>query len=269
MSATALPLHCRDDGHGPAILLLHGLGGDHTLWNRVATDLATDHRVLAPDLRGHGRSAAPPDASFGFAEMEADLLRLLEEKGETAVDLGGRSAGALLALQYALDHPERVRSLVVVGAATHADQHTRSVLDRWAETLRTEGFDAYILRLAKDLFYPDWIEAHLDFLDRVREQQRQDGGRAVVGWGRAIRAFDLRGRLGRLRAPTLIIQAVDDQVVDAAHGRLLRQSIWGSELRLFAETGHLVPVERPTETGASIRQWVDAASHRPADPRAG
>lgn len=250
-------------------MLLHGLGGDHTLWNAVATSLARTHRVLVPDLRGHGRSPAPPGAPFGFPEMEADLLRLLEEKGVGVAHLVGLSAGALLALQFALDHPDRVGSLVVVGAATHLDQHTRAILDRWAKTLRTDGFEPYILRLAKDLFYPDWIEAHLEFLDRVREQQGRDHGRAILGWGQAIRAFDLRGRLGRLRVPTLIVQAVDDQVIDAAHGRLLRQSIWGAELKLFAQTGHLVPVERPVELAAAIQEWVDGAADRPADPRAG
>ncbi len=272
MSTPPLPapvsLHCRDEGAGPAILLLHGLGGDHTIWNGILPELVRRHRVLAPDLRGHGRSQAPPGSTFSFREMESDVAALLDQKQLEGVHLVGLSAGAFLALHLALDLPARVRSLIVIGGATHCDQHTRAVADRWAETFQKEGFDAYLLRLLKDLFYPDWIDAHMEFLDRVREQQKRENARSVIGWGNAMRSFDLRGRLGKVKAPTLIGHGVDDQVVDAAHGRLLRQSIWGSELKLFAQTGHLVPLERPAETVDSIVGWVEKAETRDPKPPA-
>ena len=263
-SSEPLTLSVRDDGQGPALLLVHGLGGDHTVWNQVAAELSRDHRVLLPDLRGHGRSPAPPGSTFGFSEMEGDLLRLLDQRQVERVHWVGLSAGALLGLQFALDHPDRLASLTVLGAATHCDNHTRAIVDRLAEAYRTDGFDGYILRLLKDLVYPDWIDAHMEFADQLREQQRREQGRGVLEWSRAIRSFDLRGRLGRIKVPTLIIQAVDDQVIDAAHGRVLRQSIWGSELKLLAETGHLIPVERPAETSAAIREWVGRAHPSPA-----
>ncbi|HYK92836.1 MAG TPA: alpha/beta fold hydrolase, partial [Thermoplasmata archaeon] len=249
-------LHRRDEGSGETILLVHGLGGDHALWNPVIASLAPDFRVIAPDLRGHGRSEAPPGSAFSFAELSGDLLHLLDELGVNQVHLVGLSAGAFLGLQLALQQPARLKSLVVIGAATHCDNHTRAIADRWISTYQKEGFDAYVLRLLKDLYYPDWIEAHLDVADALRAQQEHEHGRGVLEWGKAIRSYDLRGRLGRITVPTLIVQAVDDQVIDPAHGRLLRQSIPGSELKLFAQTGHLVPVERPRETTEAIREWV-------------
>ncbi len=265
----AAALYCAEQGEGPAILLLHGLGGDHSVWNAVVPELARHHRVLAPDLRGHGRSVAPAGSTFTFREMEADVEGLLDAKGLASAHLVGLSAGAFLSLHLALDRPTRVKSLVVIGGATHCDNHTRAVADRWAETYQKEGFDAYLLRLLKDLFYPDWIEAHLEFADRVREQQKRGDARSVIGWGTAMRSFDLRGRLGKIKAPTLLVQGVDDQVVDPAHGRLLRQSIWGSELRLLAQTGHLVPLERPAETAEAIGGWVDRVEAAGGSPAGG
>jgi pimeloyl-ACP methyl ester carboxylesterase len=86
-----------------------------------------------------------------------------------------------------------------------------------------------------------------------------------VRWRSAIREFDLRGKVGRIRAPTLIVHAMDDQVMDVAHARLLRQSIPGAEFKLFAQTGHMVPVERPSEAGAAIEQWVARTLGPPAE----
>jgi 3-oxoadipate enol-lactonase len=252
-------LHLREEGTGPAVLLLHGLGGDHTVWNEVIRPLAADHRVLAPDLRGHGRSAAPVDATYSFAEMQADVLHLLETKELSKVHLVGLSAGGFLSLQMALSAPERLRSLVTIGAASHCDAHTRAMGERWAETLKDQGFDAYVLRLLKDLYYPDWVEAHVEYVDRLRSSLRREDQRGAVAWGLAVRSFDLRGRTGRIRLPTFVIHGVDDQVVDSAHARLLRVSIPGAQLRLFPQTGHLVPVERPAETVTAIREWVARA----------
>jgi 3-oxoadipate enol-lactonase len=259
----------RDEGHGPPILLLHGLGGDHTVWNAVVPKLLPDHRVLLPDLRGHGKSTAPPGSAFGFSEFEADLEALLDKVGEPSVHIVGLSAGGFLGLQLAVDHPARARSLVVMGAAAHCDGHTRAIAERWAETFRTEGYDAYILRLLKDLFYPDWIEANLDFADRLREDRADWDPRGAVSWAQVLRSFDHRGPLGRLQMPTLVVHGVDDQVVDPAHGRLLRQTIRGAELRLFRDTGHMIPIERPAETADLLKEWVarqEAARGNSASP---
>ena len=57
-----------------------------------------------------------------------------------------------------------------IAGAVNVDNHTRAIMDRWVETYQKEGFDGYVLRLAKDLYYPDWMESHLDYIDRLRAQ---------------------------------------------------------------------------------------------------
>jgi 3-oxoadipate enol-lactonase len=259
-------LHHLDEGRGPTILLLHGLGGDHAVWNSLLPTLTKEFRVLAPDLRGHGRTPAPAGASLDFAEHEADLRHLLESAGVARAHLVGLSAGALLALRFTVDDPTRVASLVSIAGAVNVDNHTRAITDRWVETYQKEGLDAYVLRLAKDLYYPDWIEAHLEYVDRLRSQSAELEYGSVVRWREAIRQFDLRGRVGKIRVPTLIVHAMDDQVMDVAHARLLRQSIPGAELRLLAQTGHMVPIERPEETATTIRDWVRKVESKNGGP---
>ena len=205
---------------------------------------------------------------MGFSEHEGDLGRMLDQRGLSSVNVVGLSAGGFLALRWAFDHPERVRSLVLIGAASHCDAHTRAVAERWAETLRTAGFDAYLLRLLKDLFSPDWMEAHMELADRWKTELRGRDLKSAELWGRAIKGFDVRARLGSLRLPTLVMQGMDDAVIDASHGRLLRQAIPGAKLKLFANTGHMVPIEHAVETTTAIADFVRAIEvGRPPAPR--
>lgn len=255
-------LYARREGSGPPILLVHGVGGNHTVWNQVIPLLAPEFSVIAPDLRGHGRTPAPEGSHFTYAELEGDVLRLLDHDRIASAHLVGLSGGSLLVLRLALDQPDRVRTLTMVSGAAYTDPHTRAVAERWAETLAKDGPDAFALRLLKDLYYPDWIEDHLDVADAVREEvKHQDFGPAVK-WSHAMQVFDERARVGSVRRPTLIVQAMDDAVVDASHGRILRQSIPGAQIRILAETGHMVPVERPRETAEAIATFVRSAESR-------
>ncbi len=249
----------RDEGQGPVVLLLHGIGANHTVWNGLVPVLATSFRILAPDLRGHGRTPAPAGSTLTFDELEADVLELLRSRDVSSAHVVGVSGGALLGLKLALDHPERVRSLIMISGAAYVDQHTRSVADRWKETLESEGPDAFALRVLKDLYYPDWIEAHLDYADVVRALAPKTDFAPAWKWAQAMQGFDERNRIAGLRKPTLIIQAMDDLMIDASHGRILRQTIPGAQIRIFPQTGHMVPIERPEETATAIREFVTAA----------
>lgn len=257
-AAAPIELSCRTEGSGAPILLLHGIGGNHTVWNDVIPGLSKEFLVMAPDLRGHGRSPVPAGSTLTFAEMMGDVVRLMDDRGLASAHVVGLSGGALLALRMTLDRPDRVRSLTMVSGATYTDAHTRSIAERWSETYLKEGPDRFALRLLKDLYYPDWIEANLDFADAVREQvKHQDFGPAVK-WAKSMAAFDERKRIASVVRPTLIVQAMNDAVIDASHGRILRQSIPGAQIRILTETGHLIPVERPKELLEAIVTFVRA-----------
>lgn len=222
--------------------------------------LASEFRVIAVDLRGHGRSPLPEDSAFTFAEFGDDVDFTLDQLGVRTPFLAGLSAGGFLALDLALRFPDRWRGLVLLGSAAQCDGHTRAVGEHWAETYRTEGPDAYALRLLKDLYYPDWIEAHLEVADRLRAEVKTQDLRAAIRWGLEVRQFDVRSRVGKIRLPTLVLHGMDDRVVDSSHARYLRQSIPGAALKLFARTGHFVPVERPDEVVAAIAEFARGAA---------
>jgi 3-oxoadipate enol-lactonase len=247
-------------------VLLHGLGADRSVWDQVVPDLAREFRVLAPDLRGHGRSAAPAGSTFSFAEIEGDLVELLRDAQVERAHVVGLSAGGFVALRWALTAPTYFQSLTVVNGAPHCDNHTKAVVDRWAETYRSEGLDAYVLRLVKDVFYPDWVDAHLEIVDRMRDELARSDLSNLLAWTAAVRSFDLRGRLMKVTTSTRILQSMDDSVVDGSHGRLLRVSIPGADLKLFPQSGHLLPLEKPVETAEAIREMVRSVENRSPSP---
>lgn len=252
-------LNVRELGHGPTIAFLHGLGGDHTVWNDVARRLEGEFRSLLIDLRGHGRSPLPPGSTLSFEEMEADLLRVLDQRSPSPVYLVGLSAGAFLALRTTRDQPGRVHGLVLVNGSAYCDNHTREILESWKQELREGGEDALALRLIKDLYLREWAEDHLDHLDEMRRRWRGSELEGLLLWTSQVESFDMRGKLSVIRAPTLILQGMSDVVVDPSHGRYLRQSIPGSELKIYRETGHLMPTERPEQTAEAIGGFVRAA----------
>jgi 3-oxoadipate enol-lactonase len=265
----AVDLFVREEGSGDPVLLLHGLGGDHTIWDYQIPTLAKHYRVLAPDLRGHGRSPNLGGARYTFEEHEGDIRKLLDDRKTGPVHLAGLSGGGLLALRLLVDDPGRIRSLALFGAMGHMDNHTRAVGQGWAEILREEGPAAYSRRLAMDLFAPDWLEAHMDLAERIAKSQEKRDLKGVVQWALSMTNYDLRSRLGKVRTPTLILHGLDDNVVDPSHARLLRQAIPGSQVRLFPNTGHLIPIERPEETAQILMDWFAKNSTPKASPASG
>lgn len=264
---TPVELFVREAGSGDAVLLLHGLGGDHTIWDYQIPVLSRSYRVLAPDLRGHGRSPVPENARYTFEEFQGDLQKLLDDRQAVPAHVVGLSGGGLLSIRFALDHPSHVRTLALFAAMGHMDNHTRAVGQNWTDTLRDDGPEAYSRRLAMDLFAPDWAEAHLDLAERIAKSQEARNLRGATQWALAMRDFDVRPRLARISVPTLIVQGMEDNVVDPSHARLLRQAIRQSEVRLLPNTGHLIPVEHPDETTQMLLEWF--GRHSSARPTPG
>lgn len=264
-----LELWTQDKGKGPPVVLLHGVGGSHAVWNGVRPGLEEQFRVISPDLRGHGRSPAPAGSTFSLEEMEGDVLRMLDRRGLDSVHWVGLSTGALLALRLTLDVPQRARSLTMISGAAYVDAHSRAVTDRWAELYGQREGDAFALRLLKDLYYPDWVEAHLTVADELRRDAKTRDFGPALAWAKAMGAFDEKNRIASIKVPTLIVQGMDDQIVDASHGRILRQSILHAQIRILANTGHLLPRERPSETVEAISALVAGAEAARAGETAG
>lgn len=241
------PLFHEDSGAGIPVILLHELGGNARDWDEQARELSTHRRVVVPELRGHGRTAPPPEEAYSPFQHASDIHDLIEHLGLKAPWVVGLSLGGLVALALALEHPEELRGIVLVSTTAHVDRYTREVETRWMQVFREEGVEAYLNRLLQDVFYPDWLLDHLDEADRFREDQRHRRLAGIAPSAAGSFSWDVRGQIARIRLPTLVVHGMDDRVVDPTSARILRQTILGSEMKLYANTGHLLHREHPKE----------------------
>ncbi|EQD50696.1 alpha/beta hydrolase fold protein, partial [mine drainage metagenome] len=184
------------------------------------------------------------------------LIDLLDGGRHAKAHVVGFSAGAFLALTLALHRPERVRSLALVSGAAHAGPQMRNVTEEWRRVREEEGPDAFALRLVKDVYFTDYTDEHLEVVDLVRAQLRSVPFHGPQRWMQTVLGFDGRGRIGSIRRPTWIAHGMNDVVVDASQARYLRQSIAGSELKLFPRTGHMVPIERTPEFTTGLLDFL-------------
>src|SRR3954471_1921521 len=141
--ADGVSLNAAVAGTGSPIVLLHGFPQTHLMWRHVATDLAADHTVICPDLRGYGDSdkpAATDDTTYAKRTMAADIVALARALGHERFALAGHDRGALVAFRAGLDHP---------GTITHlACLDVLPTLDMWDVmhgTTAAVGFHLYLM----------------------------------------------------------------------------------------------------------------------------
>ena len=108
-------IHVRSGGAGPAVLLLHGYGETGDMWAALAADLARDHTVIVPDLRGLGLSSKP-SGGFDKKNQAGDMSGVMAALGVEQADVVAHDIGNMVAFQFAAQHPERVRRLVLIDA---------------------------------------------------------------------------------------------------------------------------------------------------------
>ena len=129
-----------EDGSGDPVVLVHGLGGTGTdIWKKQIAGLARDHRVIAYDVRGTGRTDVTP-GPYTIELLADDLDELVQELGLERVAVVGHSMGGGIALQYAATRPERVRAVVGAGAVAELPEQGKQGMETRAETVEPVSY---------------------------------------------------------------------------------------------------------------------------------
>jgi pimeloyl-ACP methyl ester carboxylesterase len=208
-------------GEGPPIVLLHGITATRRYVVHGSKLLPRrGYEVITYDARGHGESGAAPDnEGYGYPWLVADLERVIEERvGEGRFLLGGHSMGAHTAVAYALEHPERLAGLVVIGPV-YAGVVTDEALAYWdglADALERDGVEGFVAFIDAQGPDPQWRETIL----RITRERiaRHRNPRALATALREVprsRPFDSLAELEFLDVPTLVVASHD--VADPGH----------------------------------------------------
>lgn len=244
------PLFYLGGASGPAgtlpAVLLHGAGGSAAMWTRLHVLLRAERPVYALDLPGHGRSAPLADPP-GVERYAAAVRTFLDEAGLERAAIVGHSMGGAVAQVLALEAPDRVAALVLVGTGARL-----RVLPEILEAIPRD-FEGSVERICRLCYGP---AAAPELVARGIAEMRQVAP-AVLLWDfLACDRFDVRDRLPSIGAPTLVVVGERDVMTPPRYAADLADRIPGARTAIVADAGHMLPVEAPAVLGEHLRAFL-------------
>lgn len=255
-----ITLNVVERGSGPVLLLVHGFPLDHQMWRHQLDGLASEYRVIAPDLRGFGQSTVTP----GVVTMQRfanDLAALLDElQVREPITLCGLSMGGYIAWQFAQQHRQRLAKLVLCDTRAAADtaEAAKARLEN-AQKVLAEGPQAIVDGMIAKLFAPQTASQQPDLVKGQREIML---GTKPEGIAAALRGMaereDFSGRLAEFDLPTLVICGEHDAIASPAEMRSIATGLPRATFALIAEAGHMAPLEQPTAVNQALQAFMQA-----------
>ncbi|MFW9916566.1 MAG: alpha/beta fold hydrolase [Candidatus Thorarchaeota archaeon] len=237
-------------GSGDPVVLIHGLGDGHEVWNHQTQALAEGgFEVFAVDLRGHGDSEKT-DAKHTMERFAQDINAFMDSLGLPTAHIVGLSMGGFIAQILAVDFPERVRSLILIGTACELKVRFIDKLQiRLAAVL---PYKPFVKQYAKRPFWQqekEWIE---EFTARTLKCGKKD----FIGSAKAIFPFRCCDRLGEITVPTLVMAGEHDEIEPVQYSEQIHGLIKGSTLKIIKNSGHCVLVEQPERTNEELLSFL-------------
>ena len=262
-----IPVNYVDIGEGTPVLFIHGLGGCWQNWLENLPRFAENHRAIALDLPGFGRTPMP-DEPISITFFARIVDHFCEELGLGRVSLVGNSMGGFTAAETAIRHPERVDDLVLVDAAgiTSATIASNPVSERFARGILSRGQRNPPPDPTRILKRPGLISLAMGFVARyptliprdvLAEQLLSIGAPGFQDSFNAIIAYDFRDRVGEITCPTLIVQGAEDILVPLGDAYWYAEEIDGGEIVVFDDTGHVPMLERPVDFNNAVIEFID------------
>jgi pimeloyl-ACP methyl ester carboxylesterase len=268
-------------GSGPALLLLHGLGCDHTTWAPVLSSLARRYTVIAPDLLGHGSSAKPrADYSVGgYANGMRDLLTVL---GIDRVTVMGHSFGGGVAMQFAYQFPERTERLVLVAPGGLGPEVTPAI-----RAITLPGFHqamglvtlpgvrqltktALRILAASGLSQARDLDEVAEIVDSFKDPRARAAIRhvvsAVVDWRGQVVTMADRAYLTQAM-PMCVVWGTDDAVIPVSHAGIAAELAPDATVEVIANAGHFPHKDHPQRFVKVVNDFIRSTEPATYDRR--
>ncbi len=257
--AETVRLHHSEVGQGTPVVLLHGFPLSSAIWYQQQLDISDCYRVITPDLRGHGRSPAPP----GVYEMDllaSDVLALLDTLHVKQAVIMGHSMGGYVALAAWKRAPDRLLALGLItsqaGADTEQGRQGRYLL---ADKVAAQGSKVVAEAMLFKLFAPN-LSAHSKIIDGVGQMILNTASAGIIG---ALKGMALRPDsipvLPGIKIPVLILAGKNDQIISPDKPQAMAARLPKGTLSLIENAGHMPMLEQPTATTIAIREFLRAA----------
>jgi 3-oxoadipate enol-lactonase len=244
-------------GEGEPLLLIMGLGYPSSAWHRTRPVLSMKYRTIALDNRGVGRSDLPP-GPYSIALMASDAAAVLDAAGAERAHVFGISMGGMIAQEFALQYPKRVRSLIL-GCTAAGGPHA----------VRSEPEAAKMLMSRGNMTPEDAAQAALPFIyhpatpRKLIEEDleiRRPWFASQASYNAQLQGvvtFESYSRLSQINSPTLVIHGESDRLVPAGNGKLIAEKIPGAKLILLAQASHIFTTDQPEAAHRAILAFLE------------
>lgn len=239
---------------GDVVVLVHGFGGDKDNWVMYSPQITAQYRFISMDLPGFGENDRSMDRDYGIASQVERLRQFLDALGITKCHIGGNSMGGHISLQFALSHPEYLKTLTLynnAGVVGENESELQGAIANGENALAIHSVEDVKRMMAfvthkpapipgqfRKIFFED-ANAHKDLLDKIF-------------WSIVETAVHnpLNEKLKNLNVPTLIIWGRHDRLIDVSCAEAVHAGVENSELVIFEDVGHVPMIEKPKETAA-------------------
>lgn len=241
----------------PAVVLLHGYSADRVVWTRFARHLVRDHRVVVPELAGHGGSGFTAGIGYSAPDQARRVVAVLDHLGIDRAHVAGNSMGGFVAATLGVDHRDRVRSLLLSDAAGVASPQPSD-----AELAFRAGRNPFLLDSVADFpaFYamtmarPPYVPGPLKAALAADYVARRDQLAEIFEDFYGVATLD--ERLDEVTAPTLVMWGERDRLVHPSTARVWADGIAGAALVTYPALGHMPMTEAPRRTATDYRTFL-------------
>jgi 3-oxoadipate enol-lactonase len=254
-------IHWDEEGHGAPLLLIMGLGWPSQAWYRSRAALSQKYRTIALDNRGVGRSEASP-GPYSIVQMAADAAAVLNAARVNTAHIFGVSMGGMIAQEFALQYPRKVRSLILGCTAAGGPQAVRAE-QAALQVLITRGPDAeqFAKAIAPFIYYRETPAERIEEDDAVRRKWYPPAD-AYFAQLQAIMGWEAYSRLGQITAPTLVIHGENDRLVPPENAKLIAERIPGAKSVMIPRASHIFITDQTEAAHKAVLDFLGAQATR-------
>jgi 3-oxoadipate enol-lactonase len=239
----------------PVVVLSHSLGASLAMWAPQRAVLESQYQVLSYDMRGHGASDAP-DGAYTLEQLADDVLGLLNALAIDRVHFVGLSIGGMIAQAMALNHPDRLRSLILCSTSAYLPPPALPIVQERIETARRQGLQALVDLTLERWFTPAYAQQNRHVLETVRQQFLATSVAGYMGCSAAIGKLNFLEQLSRISLPTLIMVGADDPGTPVAASEAIHERIPGSKLIILSSASHLNNIEQADQFNSHLWEFL-------------
>lgn len=254
-------IYYEEKGTGETLILIHGVGLDHAMWEQQVNKLSEHYRVIVYDMLGHGGSSHPP-GPYSLSQFVDQLATLMSKLNIESSHIIGFSMGGMVAQAFALTHKEKMKTLTIMNSVANRTEVQREAILLRVEEVKNVGPQATIEPAIQRWFNPNYLNTQDKIINLIRTRLQTNNPASYLASYTLFATADqeLWHQLDQIDVPTLIVTGEHDIGSSPEMAKQMHEKILDSELIIVPNMRHMLPVERADIVNEAIHSFIKKSS---------